>query len=168
MAGTAIAAGYFIVILGATGSISTEPGIEALSLDSVDVASGSDCTAGIVGGKLDIQANGLGIGDYCELDVIVANAGPVDAYLQRFQASYDTNLSFGIQWGDNGSGGFTDDYCGAVVPASLDAGVTPGTNTVGIMLEIDSSTDAGGTLFDDPSDGLRFMTADVYANEGCG
>lgn len=156
LAGTALAAGYFIVIIGATGSLSTVPGVEGLSLDSVTVADGSNCSASIVDGELDIQANGLAIGDYCGLDVTVANAGPVDAYFQGFQADYATSLGFATVAGD----------CGKLIAASADEGVTPGTNTVGIRAEVDSGTESGGTTFSPTGgDGLRFTTLEVMLAE---
>ena len=90
MAGTALAAGVYYLTLSTTGTISTADGIEGISFVwggnnsvSSNVAPPAECSSAILDQNdptsLRITATNLLPGDYCQVEVEIANSGTTDA-----------------------------------------------------------------------------------------
>ena len=177
IAGAALAVIGFTVVLQSDGQITSGPGIEIEFATVGDVSTVytnstaplSECTAEVTGANtIDIQANGLIVGDYCDVVVDVVNKSvDANARFQGFQVNTSA-LPVGWSLSVNPVGPTLHNYCNTEILKN--DGTNDGTGTVGVRIEMmwDAAPNESYDLTQGVDvDGFQFVRDDLYVPGNC-
>lgn len=155
---TALAVVGFTILFGATGTVSSAPGIEleVATASAIQHTGDATCTASPNGTSgVNISMSDAEPGDRCQVNITVNNPGSADAQLQ----------SFDLVSGDFSGGEIT---AGVVNCGGNTATAGGGSGTIAAILTAESTLGAAQTFtFDANQDGFFFVPNTEYVPGNC-